>query len=205
MARRLKPNVRGLFEKYFLDSLDDNWVYQGIPNPAWDAYMYLCKGVTSLGTLECSRASMSPMADLRSLGNLEQVEGNLDLNMTNVTTTGNLVEVRGFLAIDDSLVTNAPKLKRVDWKLSVNTDMISCFENLELVGELELYAGVPFLPKIRKGVLVRFVNEIGRQKDEYYYDFVKQVKDMDATDLVPSRSTYPRLKHLIDARLRGDL
>jgi hypothetical protein len=74
--------------------------------------------------------------NLQSLGNLVKVEGNLDLKVSDIKSLGNLEYVGGYLDLIDTDIETLENLVRVEGGL----DLSSC-ENLESLGNLEYVGG----------------------------------------------------------------
>jgi hypothetical protein len=73
--------------------------------------------------------------EIRSLGNLISVEGNLDLRRSSIISLGNLTSVGGYLDLVDSKIESLGNLTTVGDALDISGTKITSLGNLTYVGD----------------------------------------------------------------------
>lgn len=78
---------------------------------------------------------LSNRGDIRSLGSIVGVEGNVILSSSDIESLGNLMFVTGFLDLDDTNISSLEKLNSVSNWISVKNTWIARRMTREVIGE----------------------------------------------------------------------
>jgi len=128
-------------------------------------------------------------SELISLGNLEKVGGNLDIQYSNILDLGKLAFVGGEVDLRYTNIISLGKLKRVNGKLNLRDT------NLKDLGELEFVGGDLFLPKKLKNLIDISGIEVKGQV-RYWKDLIRNVsKPEKLLGLSKSKLPIPILKN----------
>jgi hypothetical protein len=115
------------------------------------------------GDLDLSYTSITSIPD-----NL-QVGGHLDLENTNIETLPDNLKVGGFLDLDNSLITSLPDNLKVGGTLNIkNTDIKTLPNNLQVGGFLDLI-NTPIAKKYTKEEVRNMIEDKGGYVKEFIY------------------------------------
>lgn len=151
---------------------------------------------------------------IKSLGTLEVVKGNVDIDSSAVESLGSLRIVEGRLDMDAALLTEAANLEVVEDSLVIGETKVTCIPKLTKVGQVFMVGSsalMPYLPGIPETTEViwkkRIPDSVGGDKKiiTTYGAVLDRIRLRDATELLPLKNREPNLSILIDLRLKGIL
>lgn len=143
-----------------------------------------------------------------SIRHVRTAYGNLTIEtFLDEGTPTELEEVQGFLDITSAGITSLDHLTIVKKNLWLPLEDSVSFPKLEVIGGMiRGTRAIPFLPSLKYDTFIELPNMYFVSTEEYSYrQAAIRVLDTDLTDLIPMREEEPKYRHLIDARLRGDL